>query len=366
MHILYITPYKFIKPNAGGQFAMHQQIKYMAALTKVTVVGVSNNEADSSLECPVLPLLGSGSSRYYNPVLIFKLSKLIKQNKITHVIVEHPYYAWLVFALKVLCRVRVYIRSQNVEYLRFKDLGKKWWPILKVYEKWAHNMANGVLCITEDDKLFFKQQGIRSTLIDMPFGTAEAASATDKVACKQAVQQQLSLAPNTNIILYNGSLGYLPNKIGLDIIIEKINPYLQANFSNYIILVCGGGLAPSYNALKDIPNVHYCGFVDDIAQYFKAADVFINPVQGGGGIKTKLVDALSFGTTAISSANGANGLVKSVVQNKLIITPDYDGVAMAKAIINVCTTNNNEPTPSSYYNYYYWPNIVANVLKAIQ
>jgi polysaccharide biosynthesis protein PslH len=99
--------------------------------------------------------------------------------------------------------------------------------------------------------------------------------------------------------------------------------------------------------------------------YFKAADVFINPVQGGGGIKTKLIDALAYGTTAISSANGANGVVQSTVVGKLIITPDYDAHAMAGKIMDVSIMIKSIPTPQSFYDYYNWGKNIKRIIYAI-
>jgi hypothetical protein len=89
-------------------------------------------------------------------------------------------------------------------------------------------------------------------------------------------------------------------------------------------------------------------------------------VQGGGGIKTKLVEALAYGTTTISSKDGAKGLIQSTAVGKLIITPDFDGITMAKKIIEEVLKTANIPTPKSYYDYYYWPNIAQKVVKELE
>jgi polysaccharide biosynthesis protein PslH len=364
--ILYITPYTFIKPNAGGKFAMYQQIKHFNKYCFILAVGVEGNADDKELGTQVLPVFKNKPSRYFNPLLIFKLLGLIKSNQINTIIMEHPYMGWLGFALKKLSGAKWFIRSQNIEYLRFKDLGKWWHPILKVYEKWVHQQADGVLCITEEDFNFFKEHGIGSQLINMPFGTEMAANPTDRLNCKHVLQQRYQLNSNTKIILYNGAMNYLPNITGLDIILKEVLPTLQQAQQNFIILICGGGLAASYNELKDYSNIKYCGFVDDIGLYFKGADVFINPVQGGGGIKTKLVDALSYGTLSISSADGAKGLQTKAAGQQLIITPDYNGNAMAEKIIECLNTSSNFDTPKSYYDYYNWDKIIERVLNEIE
>ncbi len=368
MNILYITPYLFLPKNGGGKVAMYHQIKNFAEQENITVAAIKGIAAAPALNCEIVHFFSPSRLRYSNPIYVFKLKRLIAEKKIDFIILEHPYMGWMLVLLQLFTKIPFAIRSQNVEYLRFKDLGKWWHPILQRYEKWIHNKAKFVLCITEEDKAFFEHQGITSTLLNLPFGTDETANPTNKNICRENVGKMHQLTSDTKIILYNGSLSYLPNKIGLDIILEKINPILITKNINYKIIICGGGLDVNYKNLEAFAdkNIIYAGFVDDISEYFKAADVFINPVQGGGGIKTKLIDALAYGATSISSSNGANGVAYHTVKNKLHITPDYDANAMANKIIEILSTSNNMPTPTSFYNYYNWKNCIATILAQIK
>ena len=90
---------------------------------------------------------------------------------------------------------------------------------------------------------------------------------------------------------------------------------------NYKILVCGKGLPDFFNDLKDYSdkNIIYAGFVDDISIYFKAADVFLNPIISGGGVKTKAIEAIAMDCTVISTEIGALGLIREACGNKLQI-----------------------------------------------
>jgi hypothetical protein len=64
--------------------------------------------------------------------------------------------------------------------------------------------------------------------------------------------------------------------------------------------------------------------VDKIEPYFMAADVFLNPILSGGGIKTKLVEAIGFGASAVSTVTGAMGCGQQICGNKLTIVKDGD------------------------------------------
>ena len=67
-------------------------------------------------------------------------------------------------------------------------------------------------------------------------------------------------------------------------------------------------LEESYNELKDYAdkNIIYAGFVDDITLFYKAADMLINPVIDGGGIKTKLVEALGYNMNVVTTSKWCN------------------------------------------------------------
>jgi len=80
-------------------------------------------------------------------------------------------------------------------------------------------------------------------------------------------------------------------------------------------------------------NIIYAGFVDDINLYFKGADIFINPVIDGGGIKTKVVEALGYDLSVISTQSGAIGIPEEITGGKLLVLPDNDWTEFARKII---------------------------------
>jgi glycosyltransferase involved in cell wall biosynthesis len=105
-------------------------------------------------------------------------------------------------------------------------------------------------------------------------------------------------------------------------------------------------------------NIIYAGFVEDISTYYKGADLFLNPVLSGGGVKTKIIEAIAYGTTVISTKTGAEGIVREVCGDKLQVVNDENWEMFIKIIVE-----NNTPvlaTPQEYYTYYYWENIVMN------
>jgi glycosyltransferase involved in cell wall biosynthesis len=143
-------------------------------------------------------------------------------------------------------------------------------------------------------------------------------------------------------------------------IVDNINPILLSQNFKYKIIICGKGLPASFNNLSNYAdkNIVYAGFVDDIEMYFKGADVFLNPVQSGGGIKTKMVEAIAFGTTVVATESGAAGILKEVCGEKLIVVADNDWKRFADAVMQ--NASNRTITPDFYYKSYYWGEIAKN------
>jgi len=185
----------------------------------------------------------------------------------------------------------------------------------------------------------------------------------DKENGRQTIKAKHKMADRETILLFNGLLDYKPNLDALFVILKEINPLLlQQPVFRYKIIICGKRLPVDLNELKEYAdkNIIYAGFVEDIEMYFKAADLFLNPVQSGGGIKTKMVEAIAFGTSVVTTETGAMGIHRDICGKKLIVVPDNDWKSFAEAII--LHANDSEITPASYYEYYYWGSIVQKVI----
>ncbi|MBK6634946.1 MAG: glycosyltransferase family 4 protein [Chitinophagaceae bacterium] len=138
---------------------------------------------------------------------------------------------------------------------------------------------------------------------------------------------------------------------------ENINPILLATTGfTYKIIICGNKLPSLYNGLFDYKekNIIYAGFVEDINLYFKGCDIFINPVVNGGGIKTKLVEALGYDLSVTSTKTGAIGIPVEMTGNKMKISEDNDWKAFTDNIINLQTAIH---TPAAFFDQFYWDNI---------
>src|SRR5687768_12835629 len=308
-NVLSLVSYKIFPAKLGGQKGIALFNKYLSAFhTLICVTVVANDPAHASYK--LLNILSDSRSRYVNVFYFFTIKRIIKKYHISHLIIEHPYYGWLAVWLKKFCNINLIVHSHNIEALRFKSVGKWWWHILWNYEKYIHQQADHSFCISEEDRQYmirhFNLKPEKCTVITYGIEWNELPGVKEKTEAKIFLRNKYSLSQNTILYLFNGTLDYLPNLTAVKNILKNINPVVQSFDIDYRIIICGKNLPAEMNDLRPYAdkNIIYAGFVDDIRIYFKGVDVFINPLTDGGGIKTKLVEALGYDLNVVSTING--------------------------------------------------------------
>jgi polysaccharide biosynthesis protein PslH len=297
--------------------------------------------------------------------LVSRITELVKKEGFDTLICEHPYFAWLVFAVRKRTGVKVIIHTHNIEYQRFRSMGKWWWPVLKRYEKNSFQKADGIFFITPEDRAFaIEEWGIaKEKCEDVPFGIDLQAFPADRAESRKWVATKHGIADDETILSFNGLLDYKPNLDALKVILEKVNPILlQETSFRYKIIVSGKRLPEDLNELKAYADKHiiFTGFAEDITPYLKATAIFLNPVLSGGGIKTKMVEAIGYGATVVSTDTGAVGLDKTLCGDKLVTVADNDWGSFAKAVI--ANSKKYSQTPAAYYSTYYWGSIIHKIV----
>ena len=363
-----IVPYKIYPYNSGGQKSHAQFYHYFSEKKEVTLICTSDNSKPEDDKYKLAPLLGTSVLRYVSPIVFFRVKKFVTDNKIDTVIIEHPYYGWLGFLLRKSCKVRVIIHSHNLEGLRFKTLNRWWWRILWQYEKWVHSIANFSFFIQSNDLEYavknFKLERTRAAVITYGITWNTPPSYEKRVAARLAISTTHKLKENDTIIFFNGAFDYKPNRDALENIVYNINAALLSfpDF-NYKIIICGRNI-PETLKEHSFLNIIMLGFVDDIEIYYRAADIFINPVNDGGGIKTKLVEALGNNITAVSTINGAIGVDPAICNGKLLVVENENWSGFAGAVVKASSIK--AVIGKGYYDHFYWENIVGKAINIIE
>lgn len=364
--IISIVSYPFLPAKFGGQKGIALFYKYISKEIDIVSVTTQKNDEKQAEGYKIMNILSNSSQRYINVFYFFTLRKIIKQYNSKCVLLEHPYYGWLALLLKYFCNIKLVVHSHNIESVRWKSLGKWWWKIMWHYEKLVHRNADHNFFITDEDLQFaIDQYGIdkkKGTTITYGIEWEKAPSYKIHLQARQELCTLHAIDPAKKILLFNGAFNYKPNVDALYAIIDKLHPILQRMNFYYEILICGKDI-PTELLEKKYINVNLVGFVNNIDLYFQGADLFLNPILDGGGIKTKLVEALGNNMSAVSTESGAIGVNVELCNGKLQILKNEDWQAFAEAIYKAPNSQHN--IGPEFYDHFYWGNIAKKAAQKI-
>lgn len=355
---------RVLPPEYGGQKGIALFNDHLGRKVPLTCLCSRNNTTNLPLTYRLSNELPVSRFQFWNPSIRKKVLQYIKENSFSHIIIEHPYHAWL-GKYKKKYGFRFIVHAHNIEYLRMKARGKWWWPLIKGTERSAFRLADHILFKTETDK----EKAINVFDLDpekclvVPYGCNETGQPAITGSFKELIKKRHGILPEEKIILFAGTLDYEPNAKAKEIIFKHIIPLLQKRKFPFRFILCGALPVKRITELNKMPCMTAAGFVPLLHEYLQAADVFINPVSSGSGIQTKNMDAIATGCNVVTTKFAGEGLPSYLLDEKLFISPDNDWEKFTDNIIKACTAN--MPVPDRFYKEFYWSAIIEKLLPAI-
>jgi glycosyltransferase involved in cell wall biosynthesis len=203
----------------------------------------------------------------------------------------------------------------------------------------------------------------------IPFGLSRETIPTEKekLLAAKLIRQKYDIAPDEKILLFSGTLDYAPNANALALIVDTLIPMLASMTDRpFRVIACGRILDPSYRGLLELNHDHYtyAGLVENLHPYLLAADVFLNPVSEGGGIKVKTMEALSYNLPVVSTSHSARGINMSLTGTRLRVAPDENWEAFCRLILEAL--DDRSSTPEAFFRQYYWPSVIRPLAEKIE
>jgi polysaccharide biosynthesis protein PslH len=107
--------------------------------------------------------------------------------------------------------------------------------------------------------------------------------------------------PKQYDLLFVGNLGYAPNILAVEFIVQQILPKLLV--TNPSIQIAIAGANPSANVLAyQNQNITILPWLPDIRDAYANAKIFIAPLFTGAGLQNKLLEAMSMGLPCITTS----------------------------------------------------------------
>lgn len=368
--LLTLIPYKFLPARQGGHLLNLLFQNAISMHLEGIVVGSINNEPEkeNALKFDFIPLFNSKLGTYLPFSHAYDIIKIIKKRKIDAIMCSHPYQgpaAWLASRVTGIPLIGF---SHNIESDRFRSLGKVWWPLMFAFEKWVMSRSQLNFFVSAEDKTWaINNYGIPpESCIVSPFGISfEQIPEKNPEAKKQWIEKGI-IGSNEKLLYFIGAYDYLANVQAVSDILHEVLPRLINSELEFKILIVGKGLNESLRAKIDASagKVVYVGFVEQISDVLDAADIMLNPVSLGGGIKTKAVEALGNNIKVVSTGNGAKGLDKKICGNMLLVSEDGDWDGFVRNIHLAASSDVN--ISRQFYDHYSWNNVAFRAYQEIK
>lgn len=219
------------------------------------------------------------------------------------------------------------------------------------YENTVCKQFNHILWVTQEDwKAVARLAPANGKITDQKRNTVmpiciDALSSSDSAPFIFQGEPPSNGQPST--LLFLGGMHWPPNAEGIEWFVKAVFPIVRAKIPEAQLYAIGKSPPES---ILSVPGVHAPGYVVDVEDYWKNAQVFIVPLHAGGGMRVKIVDAWAHRLPIISTTIGAEGLAYQNGENILIADTPLD---FANAIISLLDERKTEPA-ASYRTDLWW------------
>ena len=243
--------------------------------------------------------------RYVSPDFAAKLKEVLQSGDFEVIHVESIFLTPYVPLIRKYSKAAVILRAHNVENLIWRQVAenarhgfKRWYLkhlalTLRAYELEHVNDYDGVACITGIDADYFRRNGCRRPIEVIPFGIEPP--------------PQPQVASNPKALFHIGAMDWIPNQEGVAWLLEEVWPEIHRAVPEARLYLAGRKMPEQWTA-KTIPGVEVLGEVPDAAGFIADKQINIVPLLSGGGIRVKIIEAMSMGKTVVSTTVGAQGI----------------------------------------------------------
>lgn len=171
-------------------------------------------------------------------------------------------------------------------------------------ERVLARLASKVLVVSGKEIEAYRSLGFDTSRFEVLPTCADMSMVSSRLRTRQEAREALDIGPDAKIVLFFGTLRYLPNLDAAQYISREMHPWIKAQVPGVETLIAGSG------SLGDDPpaGVRMLGFVPDLYLWLSAADVCVAPMWKGVGILTKVIDMLSAGRATVVSPLALEGI----------------------------------------------------------
>jgi glycosyltransferase involved in cell wall biosynthesis len=178
----------------------------------------------------------------------------------------------------------------------------------------------------------------------------------------------LDFEKTTREIMFLGTLSWEPNIMAVKWFVNEVFPIICKEFHDIKFFVVGKNPSNELIALsKNNPNVILTGFVENLEEIYQRVRLNVIPIQFGGGIKVKTLNALYRRIPTVSTSLGIEGLSIQHKKEMLIAeTPQDFANACILLLKNKDLCNELSNNAALLAKQYTWKNLLNRHLNEIK
>lgn len=247
--------------------------------------------------------------RFYSLGFEARLIEILSKNEFDIVQLESLYLCPYISAIRRLSKAKIVLRAHNTESaiwmknaseesdpfkkLWFKDLAGK----LERYEKKSIAEVDAIVTITAEDETRLKNMGAKTPVHVATFAMEKKGTENEEQGMRDAEQKT---------VFHIGSMDWKPNYDGVKWLVKDIWPLVIAKVPDAVLHLAGRSL--NNEEFSGIKNVVAHGEVNDAAEFMSTYHVMVVPLNGGGGVKVKMVEGMFAGKAIVTTSVGAEGI----------------------------------------------------------
>lgn len=126
-------------------------------------------------------------------------------------------------------------------------------------------------------------------------------------------------------LLFVGNMSYGPNAQGVDKFVDNVFPLIRQQIPDVELHLVGGCNQQAYlDKWSEIDGVRYMGFVDDLQEEYKEAQVVVVPIYGGAGTNIKVLEAMQMRRPCVTTQYGVRGFSEYFADGREILVAESD------------------------------------------
>ncbi len=262
--------------------------------------------------------------KYRNRELLDLIRRLVQEREFDLLISDHSSMGWYVFRLKEEFNIPVVTRWLNFDTLIWQRwvqaspnplrtvLGGWQVRLMRRFEEKLATISDCCLAVGARDTELLRQLAPRARVEFVPVG----------MATSMYVPSVAGTAEAHSLLFMASSYAWHPNEDALRWLAKDIMPMIWKQIPDATLYVTGRHVPRDLRDASKSRRIKFMGFVPDERELLAKTQVFMIPMRLGGGIKIKLITALSMAKAVVTTSAGAEGAI-GVEDDKNVLVRDH-------------------------------------------